>query len=64
MEHVEAKIVNAKEPLFGGTDPDRLYYSDFRDTDDADDTVLPYGEDIEYQKEVEVNEAYFEELNK
>ena len=26
--------------------------------------MLPYGEDIQYQKEVEVNEAYIEALDK
>ena len=43
MEHVEAKIGNAKQPLFDGTDPERVYYSDSGDTNDADNNVLPYG---------------------
>ena len=50
MEPVEAKIVNATQPLFDGMDPDRVYYSDFGDTKDSDDNVLPYGEEIQYQK--------------
>ena len=58
MERVEAKIVNSKQPLFDGTEPDIVYYSAFGDTDDADNNLLPYGEDIQDQKEVEVNEAY------
>ena len=37
MEPVEAKIGNYKQPLFDGTDPDRVYYSAFGDTEDADD---------------------------
>ena len=37
MERVEAKIGNYKQPLFDGTDPDRVYYSAFGDTEDADD---------------------------
>ena len=46
MERVEDKIGNSKQPLFGGTDPERVYYSDFEETDDADDNILTYGEDI------------------
>ena len=56
MYRVEAIIGNAKQPLFDGTDPDRLYYSDFGDTNDSDKNFLPYGEDIQYHKEVEVSE--------
>ena len=43
MESVEAKIGNAKQPLFDGTDPERVYYSAFGNTDDADNSMLPYG---------------------
>ena len=43
MEHVEAKIGNAKQPLFDGTEPDRVYYSDFGDTKYSEDNLLPYG---------------------
>ena len=50
MESVEAKIGNAKQPLFDGTGPDRIYYSAFGDTNDADKNVLPYGEEMQYQK--------------
>ena len=63
MERVEAKIVNADQTLFDGTDPDRVYYSDFGDTDDAGGNVLSYGEYIQDQKEVEVNKAYIEALD-
>ena len=55
MERVEARIVNSKQPLFGVTYPNRVYYSSFGDTDNADDNVLSYGEDIQDQKGVEVN---------
>ena len=58
MERVEAKIVNTKQPLIYCTDPDILYYSAFGDTNDVEDNALPYWEDIQYQKEVEVKEAY------
>ena len=58
MEHVEAKIGNSKKPLFDGTEPDRVYYSDFGDKDNSDDKVLLYEEDILEQKQVEVNEGY------
>ena len=40
---MEDKIENAKQPLFDGTDTEILYYSDFGDTKDAEDKVLPYG---------------------
>ena len=64
MECVEAQIGNSKQPLFGGTDPDRLYYSSFGDTNDADKNLLNYGEDIQYHKEFEFNKAYIEALDK
>ena len=64
MENVEAKIGNAKQPLFDCTEPYKAYYSDFGDTDDDEKNVLPYGEDIQYQKEVQVNGAYIESLDK
>ena len=57
MECVEAKIGNSEQPLFNGTEPDRVYYSAFGDTNDADKNLLPYGEYIQDQKEVEVNEG-------
>ena len=62
MELLEAKIGNSKQTLFDGIDTERIYYSTFEYTDNADDNLLPYGEDIQYQKEVKVNEAYIEEL--
>ena len=61
---MESKIVNAKQPLFDGTDPDRVYNSDYGDINYDDGNVLPYGEEIQYKKEVEVNEAYIEALEK
>ena len=63
MERVEDKIVNAKQLLFDGTYPYRVYYSAFGDTYYANRNVLTYGEDIKDQKEVEVNEAYIEVLD-
>ena len=58
MECVEAKIGNSKEPLFDGIYPEIVYYSAFGDTKNADDNFLPYGEEIQDQKEVEVNKDY------
>ena len=55
---MESKIENTKKPLFDGTDPDRVYYSDFGDTNDADDSVLPYGEENQDHKEAKVNDSY------
>ena len=63
MERVNTKIGNSKPPLFDSTDTYRVYYSDFGENNGADDNVLPQGEDIQYQKEVEVKEAYIEALD-
>ena len=63
MERVEANIGNSKQPLFDGTDPDRVYYSTFWYTKNSDNNVLTYGEEIQDQKEVEVNKAYIEGLD-
>ena len=60
---MEDKSGNDKQHLFDSTDPERVYYSDSGDTNNDDDNVLPYGEDIQYHKEVEVNEAYIEALD-
>ena len=43
LEFVEAKNGNDNQPLFGGTDKDRVYYSAFGVTNDAEDNMLPYG---------------------
>ena len=63
MERVEAKNLNTKIPLFYVTELYRVYYSVFGDTNDADNNILPYGEDIQYKKDVEANEAYIEALD-
>ena len=47
---MEDKSGNDKQHLFDSTYPDRVYYSDSGDTDNYDDNVLPYGEDIQYYK--------------
>ena len=62
MERVEVKIINDKQTMFYGMDSYRVYYSAFGDTNDTDNNVLPFVEDIHHQKEVEVNEAYIGEL--
>ena len=46
MERVEDKILNYTQPLFHGTEPYEVYYSAFRDTEDSDNNILPYGENI------------------
>ena len=43
MEWVEDKVVNYKQPMFCGTDPDRIYYSSFGDTDNSDDKFYIMG---------------------
>ena len=60
---MEDKVRHYKKPLFDGTDPYRVYYSAFGDTYDAEKDLLPYGEEIQYQKEVEVNEYFIEALD-
>ena len=62
IKNVVAKIGDSKQPLFGVTDPERVYYSDFGYTKNVDDKILPNWEEIQYQKEVEVNKAYIEAL--
>ena len=62
MECVEAKIGNARQPMFDDIEPDREYYIYFGDSDDTEKNLLPYGEEIKDQKDVEVNEAYIEAL--
>ena len=44
--------------------PTGRYYSAFGDTNDVYNNMLPYGEYIQDQKEVEVDKAYIEELDK
>ena len=63
MECVEAKIGNSKQPLSDGTDPDRVYYSYFGDTNYDDNNVSHYGEDIQDQNYFEVNKDYIEALD-
>ena len=57
MELVEDKIGNAKEPLFDGMNLYKIYYNAFGDNGNADNKVLPYGEESQDHNEVEVNEA-------
>ena len=64
MERVDEKPGNAKQHLFDGIDLDRVYYSAFGDINYADENVLPYSEEIQYHKEVEVKKASIESLYK
>ena len=50
MERVQVKIGNTKQHLFDVTDPYRVYYSTLGETEDSDDSVLPYGEYIQNNK--------------
>ena len=63
MKHVDAKIVNAKQPLFDSIDPDRVFYSYFVDTYNSEKNVTPYEEDIQDKIKVEVNEFYIKALD-
>ena len=60
---MEDQFINSKKPLFDGTDPYRVYYIAFGDTNDADKNLLPYEEEIQDQKEVKVNEYFIEALD-
>ena len=55
MERMEAKIGNYNQPLFDGMHPDRVYCGAFWYTNDADDSLLTYGEEIQDQKDIEIN---------
>ena len=63
MDHMEAKIGNSKQPLFDGTDTDRVNYSAFGETVNADENMLPFGEYIQDHKQAEVNKACIEVLD-
>ena len=58
MQQVRASSKKNAAIILGLTDPDRVYYSDFGDTNDADDSVLPYGEENQDHKEAKVNDSY------
>jgi hypothetical protein len=62
-DSVESKIGNYKQPLFNIHIPKGIYYNAFGDDMDADDNVLPYGDELVDQKTSEVNEAYLEALD-
>ena len=49
---METNIGNAKHNMFDGKELGKLYDSDFGETDDANNNILPYGEDIQDQKDV------------
>ena len=63
MERVGAKIGHIKLPLFDDKNPDRVFYSDFVNTNNDDKKLLPYWEDIQGQNEDEANKAYIEALD-
>ena len=63
MRSVEARIGNAKQPLFNLADPEHIYYDAFDDDVNGDDIYLPYGDELQEMKTEEVNDAYLETLD-
>ena len=63
MDSLESKIGNQKQPTFNVVSPSSIYYEAFGDSDDADDNVLPYGDEMIDVKTAEVDEAYLEALD-
>ena len=62
MENVELNIGNTKQPLYGGIQPDTIYYLALDDDLDVDDRVIWYGQEIKDQNTEEVYEACVEAL--
>ena len=60
MNNVESKIGNPKHALLDETMTEAIYLSDLDDKLQVDDNILPYGEKIIYQKEVDVDNDYIE----
>ena len=58
---VESKIGNNRVPIIDASDPSHIYYDAFYDDHNADDNVLPYGEEIEEAKTGEMQDAYLED---
>ena len=63
MASVEQKIGNHKDPLFVHDKPDLIYYEPFGDTPIEDETILPYGDEIETAKTLNIDEEYLESLD-
>ena len=54
MERVEAKISNAKQHLFYGTEPDRVCYSAFGYTNDSEKTCYLMGKRYKIRKRLKL----------
>ena len=63
-ESVEVKIGNSRQPMYNQDDPDAIYYSIMNEDRDANENVLPYGEELVDVKTKEVDQAYLESLDK
>ena len=63
MISVESIIGNSREGIFDNTIPSSIYYNAFGDDTDADDNVLPYGDELMDAKTETVDEAYLEALD-
>ena len=50
MESIESNIGNIKQPLYYGIRPENIYYLTFYEDTDVGGVVLPYGQEIKYQK--------------
>jgi hypothetical protein len=46
MDNVEARIGNARLPVYDSKNPSSIYFTPFGDEEDCDDNIIPYGDEI------------------
>ena len=63
MTSVENTIGNYRQPIFDNTSPSIIYFDAFNEDRDADENVLPYGDELVDAKTETVDEAYIEALD-
>ena len=63
MANVHAKIGNEKQPIYDDENPTAIYYNAFNDPTDSDDTILPYGDDLDNQVIQEIDQSYLDTLD-
>ena len=63
MTSMESIIGNNREGVFKDTAPSAIYYDAFGEDTDADDNVLPYGNELIGAKTETIAEAYLEALD-
>ena len=63
MTSVENTIDNHHQPIFDNTSPSSIYFDAFNEDRDADENIMPYGDELVDVKTETVNEAYIESLD-